>query len=409
MITRCIQRLLFNRVALILSLLCFLAMYVYVNFSPYRDDLPSPLPARSGRGVSKPEVRIQTSYTFPKIVHQMWKSSNTPLGSDMTRWKAGCEEVNKEWEFRFLYDNDLKEFVQKEYPQYMLLFNILHGVYMADMARVLMVYHYGGLYMDVDFYCHRPFDCLIHQILSNELSHYTKKDLLVVSREPSMHEHLFRNKDRVIIQDFYLATPKHPFFKWLLDDRMEQLHKDDEILTKLNLPKKSEIGIDYYRDYKYNNTHFRLGRGPFSYSIEKDIDRYRSYEIRNGHGNHSLDDLLDSEYFLTAGGIYELPAGVMHPLVDTTNGRLSSGCGNLENRPAGVEKICEEARRGHFFTPIPETIAVHMWTHIYLGWSFLRSSYLASLYNHIERVVAPTLECPKIKKEYFPRAEGVHW
>lgn len=320
------------------------------------------------------------------------------------------QEVNKEWEFRFLYDHDLEEFVRTEYPQYLPLFNILHGVYMADMARVLMVYHYGGLYMDVDFYCHRPFDCLIHQILSSELSHYEGKDLLVVSREPSMHEHLFRKKDRVIIQDFYLATPKHPFFKWLLDDRLDRLRKDDEILLKMNLPKRSVVGFDYFGDYDLNGTKFKMAtKGPFSYSIEKDIDRFRSLEIRNGHGNHSLNDLLDTKYFMTSGGIYELPAGVLHPLVDTTNGKLYSGCTNLESRAADVEKICEEVSRGHFFVPIPETIAVHMWTHVYLGWSFFRSSYLASLYNHVEHAVAPTLECPKIKKEYFPHVEGVHW
>ena len=30
-------------------------------------------------------------------------------------------------------------------------------------------------------------------------------------------------QDRVVIQDFYLATPRHPFFKWFLDDRMRQV------------------------------------------------------------------------------------------------------------------------------------------------------------------------------------------
>lgn len=411
MIVRCFQRLLFNRISLLLLLLCFMAMYLYLNFSPYRADLPTPQPARNGRGVPKLEDRIQTSYTFPKIVHQMWQSATLPLGSDMTRWKTGCEEVNKDWEFRFLYDEDLKNFVQKEYPQYMSLFKILTGVYMADMARILLVYHYGGLYLDVDFFCHRPFDCLIHQILANELSHYKGKDLLVVSREPTMHEHLFRKKDRVIIQDFFLATPKHPFFKWILDDRMKALEKDDELLVKLGLRKRVDVGFRKQGNENiYNNTRFSIkSAGPFSYSIEKDVDRYRAYVIKNGYSNHSLNDLLDTQYFMTAGGIYELPSGVLHPLVDTTNGKLYSGCQNIMNRAAEVEKICEEVNHGHFFTPTPETIAVHMWTHVYLGWSFLRSSYLSSLYNHVEHVVPPTLECPKIKKEYFPHAEGVHW
>ncbi len=101
---------------------------------------------------------------------------------------------------------------------------------MADMARVLLAYHYGGIYMDLDFYCHRPFRCLLkhvqklvheqnaptrHRRLSNNTSHIhspnsqnhtnsalpvVPKHVLVVSREPLAHAVLFRNKTRVVIQ-----------------------------------------------------------------------------------------------------------------------------------------------------------------------------------------------------------------
>ena len=53
------------------------------------------------------------------------------------------------------YDKDLLEFVETYYPEYLALYKSLKGVYMADMARVLVIYHYGGTYMDLDFYCHR--------------------------------------------------------------------------------------------------------------------------------------------------------------------------------------------------------------------------------------------------------------
>ena len=53
------------------------------------------------------------------------------------------------------YDKDLLEFVKANYPEYLDLYQSLKGVYMADMARVLVIYHYGGIYMDLDFYCHR--------------------------------------------------------------------------------------------------------------------------------------------------------------------------------------------------------------------------------------------------------------
>merc|ERR1711871_1058133 len=133
----------------------------------------------------------------------------------------------------------------------------------------------------MDFFCHRPFSCL-EDIIRTELHDYKSPNLLVVSREPIMHAHLFRKKDRVVIQDFYLATPKHPFLKWLLDDRVEK--------------------------YKKNQGE----KGPFSYSIEKDIDRYRALEIMKLANSSSLSDLIDQSWFETAGSIYELPEGILH-------------------------------------------------------------------------------------------------
>jgi hypothetical protein len=147
---------------------------------------------------------------------------------------------------------------------------------MADMARLLLIYHYGGIYMDTDFYCHRPFSHLIdnviqtmhsipsfHEYLTNNLS----KDLLVVSLEPKVHANLFRHKERVLIQDFFLATPKHPFFKWLLDDRNN----------------KSQM-----IDYSYV-------KGPFSYAIEKDVDLYRQVMV-TGNKNKAADPKGSARY-----------------------------------------------------------------------------------------------------------------
>ena len=51
-----------------------------------------------------------------------------------------------------------------------------------------------------------------------------EKDILIVSLEPTIHANIFRDKDRVVIQDFYMSTVRHPFFKWFLDDRSYKLH-----------------------------------------------------------------------------------------------------------------------------------------------------------------------------------------
>ena len=65
----------------------------------------------------------------------------------------------------------------------------------------------------------RPFNCLVSRMLPQTAAIRDEKDILIVSLEPTIHANIFRDKTRVVIQDFYMSTPRHPFFKWFLDDR----------------------------------------------------------------------------------------------------------------------------------------------------------------------------------------------
>jgi mannosyltransferase OCH1-like enzyme len=83
------------------------------------------------------------------------KRSESYIVTISIHFYKGCKALNPDHEFKMYYDADLLDFVKKSYPQYLALFQSLKGVYMADMARVLVIYHYGGIYTDLDFYCHR--------------------------------------------------------------------------------------------------------------------------------------------------------------------------------------------------------------------------------------------------------------
>ena len=129
-------------------------------YASYRGPLPAPIPKSNidrQNYILNNDALNKSPVQFPKIIHQMWKDSADTLPGDLKRWSDGCKLVNRDYSVRLYTDADLYKFVEDNYPEYWEFFNSLHGVYMADMARVLIVYHYGGIYMDLDFYCHRPF------------------------------------------------------------------------------------------------------------------------------------------------------------------------------------------------------------------------------------------------------------
>jgi mannosyltransferase OCH1-like enzyme len=126
------------------------------------------------------------------------------------------------------------------------------------VTRVRITYHFGIIYMDLDFYCYFSFECLenylVCQIHSEEKlfvgnpqeasivssvssggynkTHYLSSDILIVSREPELHSQFIHHRSRVVIQDFFFATPKHPFLRRFLETINTQF-KEEMLTTKV--------------------------------------------------------------------------------------------------------------------------------------------------------------------------------
>ena len=125
----------------------------------------------------------------------------------------------------------------------------------------------------------------------------------------------------------------------------------------------------------------------------------------------------------SGGYIHELREDILHSLVDSTNPRLNIVCSGKGARkgdgdstgkdmnmkgshsdavkgiPSWAVKSCEKVRSKKFFSPSGSTIAVHMWTHTFLGWSFFRGMYNAGVYAAVERELVPSMFCPGMDSE----------
>ena len=105
----------------------------------------------------------------------------------------------------------------------------------------------------------------------------------------------------MVIQDFYMATPRHPFLEWFLDDRL----------------------VTYMRDISQGLVPFK---GPFSYSIEEDLDMWMvaGYKatlddrvaIAEKNRLRTKFNIQDTIY---GGTVVELKEDILHSLVDSTN------------------------------------------------------------------------------------------
>lgn len=131
----------------------------------------------------------------PKIIHQT-------APRDKSKWPKTwyiCQNTwfkhfpKNEYKYMMWYDEDLDLFIKTQYnwfyPHYKSYKNKISRI---DAARYFILYHYGGIYADMDFYCvHNFYNKLEYNKVSIVESPYKKNEYLQNSLMASSIKHPF--------------------------------------------------------------------------------------------------------------------------------------------------------------------------------------------------------------------------
>ena len=94
---------------------------------------------------------------IPKIIHQIWMGS--PFPEKYKKWQATWISLHPGWIYMLWDDEKLRNFPMYNKSAFEQARN--YGV-KADIARLEILYQLGGLYIDTDMECLRPFDVFHH-------------------------------------------------------------------------------------------------------------------------------------------------------------------------------------------------------------------------------------------------------
>lgn len=141
---------------------------------------------------------------IPRIIHQTWKDAEVPA-----QWRPYQESWRARhpgWEHRLWTDADLHAFIREHYGWFLPIYEgYADPIMRADAARYFLLYHFGGLYADLDYECLRPFD----ELLAGRR--------LVVGLEPAAHMELPLTKatglQRMLCNALMASEPGHPFWE----------------------------------------------------------------------------------------------------------------------------------------------------------------------------------------------------
>lgn len=110
---------------------------------------------------------------IPKIIHQVWLGDSFP--EKYIKLRDEMMEINSNWEYRLWTDKEVKVFGLKNVE----LFNNIRNLgAKSDILRYEILERIGGLYIDIDFKCVKPFDCLCYLDFFAGNGHVDKPEII---------------------------------------------------------------------------------------------------------------------------------------------------------------------------------------------------------------------------------------
>jgi mannosyltransferase OCH1-like enzyme len=128
---------------------------------------------------------------IPKIIHQTWKTKQIPKWA--RKWHQTWKSFHPEYQFYLWTDEENRELVKTHCPQFLDTYDSFSvHIQRVDSVRYLILYLYGGIYVDLDFECFKNMDPLL-----------ADTDLVLS----------YSSNVPVITNAIMMSKPRHPF--WL--------------------------------------------------------------------------------------------------------------------------------------------------------------------------------------------------
>jgi mannosyltransferase OCH1-like enzyme len=147
----------------------------------------------------------ETDIKIPKIIHQVWDNRDE-LPNALQEIAKTWKDFHPEWEYKLWNKAMIDEFLTLHFPDFIPYYKAyLHDLQRWFAVRYLILYHYGGLYVDIDYECLEPLDTLFGA------------STCCMGMEPGENSMYF-NKPVVVGNAFMASIPRHNYFGKIIED-----------------------------------------------------------------------------------------------------------------------------------------------------------------------------------------------
>lgn len=151
----------------------------------------------------------QSRLKIPKIIHHVCDYADG-IPENLLALAATWKEHHPDWEQRFWNKEQMERFVHDVCPDFESCYRAYpHNVQRWDAIRYLILYHIGGMYVDLDYECFAPFDA----VLSGGSCY--------LAVEPELNAR-YHHLPRIVTNALMAAKPGCGFMKMLIEELQQQ-------------------------------------------------------------------------------------------------------------------------------------------------------------------------------------------
>lgn len=129
----------------------------YFNASTSPNGYPSPNTSEINANDNHHDMSSTTDHDLvpdrplliPKIIHQTYKTEDVPLKWNKTY--TSVQQLHPDYEFMFWTDESSRQFIAEKYSWFLSTYDSYpYNIMRSDSIRYFILWHYGGVYIDLD-------------------------------------------------------------------------------------------------------------------------------------------------------------------------------------------------------------------------------------------------------------------
>lgn len=222
---------------------------------------------------------------IPKIIHQIWWQGIDKLPDKYAKYSKSWVKYHPYWTITYWDKNNIYKLINTYYSNLLKLINKYpYMIQKIDLAKYIILYHYGGFYIDMDTICHQSLNNLFNnpeyqqydficsqmeiipfiKIINNGVIFSKPKHNLLLLILNSLHKHI--DKRFYQNQDYYILESTGPiFFNNIINDFYQDtiLILPHNFLESCNLLdyqkcKKQGTYMTHHHTLSWSTSYFKL-------------------------------------------------------------------------------------------------------------------------------------------------------